>query len=112
MFSLFLEPNNTPPTIQSTRSNLNLNVQNGKQVLLLCLANANPQPNYRWFYKSNAARQLNQMGVHQMTHQLLDYSSDREQLVELNLAQHWKFQLITRTGILLIKNLTEIDSAV
>ena len=39
------------------------------------------------------------MGVHQMTHQLFDFSSDREQLVELNLAQHWKFQLISNQEI-------------
>lgn len=110
---LKLEPNNTPPSIQSTRSNLNLNGQNGKQILLNCLANGHPQPNFRWFYKSNVAKQLNQMGVHQMSHQLLDYSSsDRDQLIELNLAQHWKYQLISRTGILLIKNLTDIDNGI
>ena len=105
------EPNNnTPPTIQSTRSALSLNGQLGRQVLLGCLAAANPPPNYRWFYRSNVVRQLSQMGVHQMSHQLLDYAPDREQLVELNLAQHWKYQMISRTGVLLVKNLTELDS--
>ena len=109
---IITEPNNIPPTIQSTRSNLNLNGQLGKQVLLNCIATSNPQPNYRWFYRSNVVRQLNQMGVHQMTHQLLDYASstDREQLIELNLAQHWKYTMLSRTGILLIKNLTELDT--
>lgn len=102
--------NNIPPTIQSTRSMLSLNGQLGKQILLNCLATANPQPNYRWFYRSNVVRQLSQMGVHQMTHQLLDYAGDREQLVELNLAQHWKYQMISRTGVLLVKNLTELDT--
>lgn len=45
-----------------------------------------------------------------MTHQLLDFASDRDHLVELNVAQHWKYQLISRTGILLVKNLTELDT--
>ena len=107
--------NNIPPTIQSTRSALSLNAPLGRQVLLACLASANPAPNYRWFYRSssdrsNVVRQLSQMGVHQMSHQLLDYASDREQLIELNLAQHWKYQMISRTGVLLVKNLTELDS--
>lgn len=85
----------------------------GKQIFLNCLATANPIANYRWFYKSNTIRQfnqINQLAVHQMTHQLMDYTSDRDQLIELNMAQHWKYQMISRTGILIIKNLTELDS--